>query len=46
MLDGIKPSYFYPFINHFHPSKKAEKLASWLGGSLLSPSPYSSRARR
>lgn len=30
MLDGTKPSYFYPFINNFHYQKKVSKLASWL----------------
>lgn len=30
MLDGIKPTFFYPFINHYHYRKKLSKLASWL----------------
>lgn len=36
MLDGIKPTFFYPFINHYHYRKKINKLASWLDLPLTS----------
>lgn len=30
MADGTKPTYFYPFINHYHVSRKVERVAAWL----------------
>lgn len=34
MSDKTRPTFFYPFHNHFDHTRKTAKIASWLGASL------------
>jgi hypothetical protein len=39
MADGTKPTYWYPFVDHYHFRKKVERVGKWLGTPFFPPIP-------